>query len=143
MKTTTVQNAAVALSGSLVPWMPLMERRVLRSTLRGEEGTAIAATVLGVLKTIEDMPVTYGQDGLGDEAVVHLHYFRGGSDWWITEKDVDGGVDQAYGFVCLNGDTECAESGYISIAELVENDVELDLYWTPKTLSTVKRKLGL
>jgi hypothetical protein len=30
------------------------------------------------------------------------------------------------------------ELGYISIEELVANGIELDLYWTPKTLAEVK-----
>lgn len=32
-----------------------------------------------------------------------------------------------------------AELGYISIEELKENNVELDLYWTPKPLSQIER----
>jgi hypothetical protein len=34
------------------------------------------------------------------------------------------------------------ELGYISIAELVANNVELDLYFTPRTLAEVKRERG-
>ena len=40
------------------------------------------------LKTVLTMPATYGQDGLGEAAVVHLHYFMAGMDWWVTEKDI-------------------------------------------------------
>lgn len=64
------------------------------------------------------MPKTYEQDGKGDQATAHLHYFLNGSDWYITEKDMDGGIQQAYGYAILNGDDECAEVGYISIEEL-------------------------
>ena len=39
---------------------------------------------------IKTMPVTYKQDGLGDDAIVYLHYFVGGADWYITEKDKSG-----------------------------------------------------
>lgn len=34
---------------------------------------------------------------------------------------------------------EGAELGYISIAEIVRSGVELDLYWTPKTLAEVRK----
>ena len=89
---------------------------------------------------IEQTPVTYEQEDLGDQAVAHLHYFYGGCDWWITEKDVEDGVSQAFGFACL-GDPQMAELGYISIEELTDAGVELDLHWTPITLAEVKAKL--
>jgi len=37
------------------------------------------------------MPVTWEQDGAGDDAMVYLQYFYGGSDCTFTEKDVLGG----------------------------------------------------
>ena len=77
--------------------------------------------------TIAAMPVSYEQDGKGEEATAFLHYFNAGSDWYISEKDADGGVDQAFGLAILNGDTDNAELGYISIRELVASGVELDL----------------
>ena len=88
------------------------------------------------------MPKTYESDGQGDDVTVMLHYFINGSDWWITERDVilDDQV-QAFGYVCLNGDIDCAELGYISITELINNNVELDLYFEPTTLREVKKKL--
>jgi hypothetical protein len=49
---------------------------------------------------------------------------------------------QAFGYACLNGDTENAELGYISIEELTENGVELDLYYKPEKLGDIKKKLG-
>lgn len=37
-----------------------------------------------------------------------------------------------YGFVCLNGDWQCAEYGTVSIEELCSLDVvNIDLYWSP------------
>ena len=49
---------------------------------------------------------------------MHLHYFRAGSDWYITEKDMEGaGTRQAFGYAVLNGDTQNAELGYIDIGE--------------------------
>ncbi|MBK7550057.1 MAG: hypothetical protein IPI20_20760 [Rhodoferax sp.] len=89
---------------------------------------------------IAAMPKTYEQDGLGMQAVVHLHYFMGGSDWYITEKDMTGGVRQAFGYAVLNGDEQCAEMGYISIEELTRHGVSLNLHFKPCTLATIKAR---
>jgi hypothetical protein len=67
------------------------------------------------------MPKVYEQDGLGKKAIAH-------------ERDTSADQHQAFGLVQLAGYD--AEMGYISIAELIHtNRVELDLHWTPKTLS--------
>jgi hypothetical protein len=96
-----------------------------------------------LVNTVNTMPKTYEQDGKGDEAVAYLHYFKNGSDWYITEKDMygDDQQHQAFGFAILNGDIEMAEKGYISIVELLENQVELDLYFTPTSIKVIKSKV--
>lgn len=121
------------------PFVPVMQLKTLVDNLRwSEERGWFRDKLLELVQVVEAMPVTYAQDGLGDNAVVHLHYFYGGGDWWITEKDVDGGVDQAFGLVDLGHGPEL---GYISIRELVRLKVmDLDLHWTPKTLAQVKAK---
>ena len=81
------------------------------------------------------MPETYGQDGMGDKAIAHLHYFKGSMDWYITEKDMEGEQLQAFGMVDMGYGPEL---GYISIAELVQNGIELDLHFTPMTLGEIK-----
>ena len=133
-----IEHAKVALMGPLVKYMPKGQREALSMALRGEEAGGIAEIVLRVLATIEAAPVTYQQDGLGDQAVVHLHYFQGSIDAWITELDMDGGVSQAFGLQCIDGVPGNAEFGYISITELIECSVELDLYFTPKTIADVR-----
>lgn len=85
---------------------------------------------------IDNMPKTYEQDGKGDQAIVYLHYFRSGMDWYITERDMEDEQYQAFGLADLG---DGGELGYISIQELIENGVELDLHWTPKTLAEVKQ----
>jgi hypothetical protein len=130
----------LAGGGDLVPFLPWAERETLLTSLNGEEAEGIADIVLAVAKTIEEMPVTYQQDGKGDEAIAHLHYFFGGVDAYITEKDVNGGVQQSFGLITLTGSIDDAELGYISIEELVNNGVELDLHWRPKTLREIKAK---
>ena len=108
--------------------------------VRGEEGEFFKTLFVKLAETITNMPVTYKTDGQGNDAIVHLHYFRGNMNWYITEKDMgDGDGDeqiQAFGLADLG--MGYPELGYISIEELVSNGVELDLYWTPKTLAEVK-----
>jgi hypothetical protein len=88
------------------------------------------------------MPATYGQDGKGDQAVVYLHYFIGGCDWWITERDAgspddppDTGQAQAFGLVDLGMGPEL---GYISLVEVLTAGAELDFHWQPKTLAEIQ-----
>lgn len=104
---------------------------------RGEEKEFFMNKFIEFGQRIDTMPKTYEQDGLGLESVAFLHYFLGGCDWYITEKDMDGGVLQAFGYAVLNGDREMAELGYISIAELVKHGAELDLHFTPKTINSI------
>lgn len=107
----------------------------LNRGLRGEEKEAFQEIIKRLTATINTMPKTYEQDGLGDKAVAHLHYFRGDQDFYITEKDAEDEQLQAFGLADLGYG---AELGYISIIELTENDVELDFYFSPKTLKEIK-----
>lgn len=104
----------------------------------GEEHQFFRDKLVEMRGIIEAMPKTYQQDGLGEKAVVHLHYFTGGCDWHITEKDSDSdqeGQIQAFGLANLGYG---AELGYISIMELIENNVEIDLHWSPKTIGEIR-----
>lgn len=106
--------------------------------LRGEEKRFFQEKIGEYATRIANMPKTYEQDGKGDQAIVYLHYFQGGMDAWITEKDADPdgeGQVQAFGIVNMGWG---AEYGYVSIKELCENGFELDLHWTPKTVAEAK-----
>jgi len=61
------------------------------------------------------------EDVSAKEKIIHMHFFLGGSDWYIAEFD---GEDSFFGFVCLNGWKDCAEWGYISFKELKELQVK-------------------
>ena len=117
--------------------------QAIQHTCKSDEGKFFQEMLFSLKQKFATMPKTHETDGQGEKAIVHLHYFNGGSDWWITERDQENEQLQAFGFACLNGDKEFAELGYISITELIENDVELDLYWTPKSLSEIESELGL
>jgi hypothetical protein len=139
-----VTKAKELLMGDLKHFMPAGEISALGSALRGEEREGIADMVLRVWGIIDNMPVTYQTDGLGNEAVVSLHYFAGPVDAWIIERDVGDGTDdkgqhQALGMVSLfGGGVDDAEFGYVSIKELIENGAELDLHFTPKAIRELK-----
>ncbi|MFH1080474.1 MAG: hypothetical protein V1766_09485 [Pseudomonadota bacterium] len=120
---------------------------VMLDNCKGEEGEYFKAMIEDLKTIISTMPKTYETDGQGDEAKAILHYFNGASDWWIVEKDagspdddVPGIQEQDFGFVCLNGDAEYAELGYINIEELIQHGVELDLYYTPETIGAIKAR---
>jgi len=122
---------------------------IMRENCNGEEGAWFKGMIADLKTKISDMPKTYETDGQGDAAVATLHYFHGGSDWWIVERDagapddeIQGVQTQAFGLACLNGDAENAEIGYINIQELIDNGVELDLYYTPKTIGEIKARLN-
>ncbi len=134
-----------AVPMSLAEWSVLS--RLMRRDGRGryyeKEGAGIAETVKRVQTIFDNMPRTYETDGQGDKAIVYLHYFTAGCDWWIIERDVEKEQFQAFGFACLNGDTDNAELGYISLKEITDCGAELDLYFEPRPLSEVKAALGI
>lgn len=116
------------------------QRRALYDMTHGEEGAFFRQKIAEILHLIEIMPTTYQQDGLGDQALVYLHYFTSGADWYITEKDAETpdapGQHQAFGLSDLFGDG--GELGYISLVEVLAAGAELDLYWTLKTMDAVR-----
>jgi len=140
-----MSNAAEALrkSNALFEAMPLLRNFIgqaqisaLAEAAKGEEREHFIDMMLELAEHVRTMHKTYEQDGQGDNAIVGLHYFRGGMDWFITERDMEDDQYQAFGLADLGMGSP--ELGYISIQELIDNDVELDLYWTPKTLGEVK-----
>lgn len=120
----------------------------MRDACRGEEGQYFRDMITNLKKTIAGMPKTYETDDmLTIDKVATLHYFKGGSDWYIIEKDAGSPDDpeqgiqrHAYGFACLNGDTDNAEFGYIAIDELIHYGVELDLYYTPERITAITER---
>jgi hypothetical protein len=80
-----------------------------------------------------EMPKTYEtEDTAMDDKIVHLHYFRGNQDWYIIEKDMEEEQIQAFGMADIG--FGLSGGGYISLEELAECGVELDLHWTPVTV---------
>src|SRR4051812_39439267 len=68
-------------------------------------------------RELEVIPPLYGTEHIpAEHKTVHVHYFTGGSDWWITELDPEIGL--AFGYVRLNDDDPNAEWGYVDLGEL-------------------------
>lgn len=75
-----------------------------------------------------------------DKPIV-MHFFFGSCDWYVAEFDGD---DTFFGFAVLNGDLQCAEWGYFSLAELDELrfngfEVDCDLYWQSRPAGRIER----
>ncbi len=107
------------------------------AALRGEEGAHFADIVSRLHAAWQAMPVTYATEAQGRAAVAQLHYFLGGADWWIIEKDSDpdhAGQIQAFGISDLGMGPEL---GYISIPEILACGAELDFYYTAQTVAEI------
>lgn len=132
----------------LKPFMPIRQGKAVAELMRGEEKQFFRDKMVELAQLVDSMPVSYSQQNDSDP-IAYLHYFFGGSDWYIVEKDMDGEVEQAWGFACLNGDMMNAEYGYISITELATLNlmmgmgVDLDFHFKPRRMSEVKAELGV
>ncbi len=125
-----------AATDDLKPFIGHGQLSAMRQACKGEEGNWFIVRMVELAAEILAMPKTYEQDGMGDSAVVHLHYFTGGADWYITERGTETDQSQAFGLADLFQDG--GELGYISIQELIENGAELDLHFNPRTLAQVR-----
>jgi cytoplasmic iron level regulating protein YaaA (DUF328/UPF0246 family) len=123
-------------------FVPRNQLNVIVNAMRSEEKQFFFNKACELADMIKSMPVTYEQDGKGQKAVAYLHYFRGNMDWYITEKDIGSPEDarqlQAFGLADMG--TGYPELGYISIVELLENQIELDMYFTPTELENIKER---
>jgi hypothetical protein len=93
------------------------------------------------VKQLAKLPALYATEKVElKDKKIYMHFFLAGSDWYIAEFD---GHDTMFGYAILNGDTEMAEWGYISLAELKAiklsfMQVDRDIHWTVKPASEIK-----
>ena len=111
--------------------IPKSQIESLNQIFRGEESMFALETVIKLSDTFQTMHKTCEQDGMGKKAIAHLHYFTGGMDWYITEKDMGDEQIQAFGSANLG---HGAELGYINLEELAANNVEIDFHFDPVPL---------
>ena len=138
MKYSNKQAAKMAGTialNNLVNFVPLEQLTIIRDLFDGEEGSYFIDKMVALDELINKMPETYGQDGKGDDAIAYLHYFRGGMDFYITEKDMENPQIQAFGLVNMG---RGASLGYVSIVEILENNIEIDLYFEPTKIGELK-----
>ncbi|OIR19968.1 hypothetical protein GALL_08540 [mine drainage metagenome] len=119
-------------------FMPQAQIAAIAAGMHGEEQQHFFNKVVEIERLIRTMPKTYEQDGAGEEAIAHLHYFLNGFDWFITERDIEREQLQAFGLACLGEE----EMGYINIVELIRNGAELDLYFEPRSLRKIFAERG-
>ena len=117
----------------LKPFMSVRQRNAVKHFMQGEEKQFFYDKMVELADIIRNMPHTYQQQN-ENQPIYYLHYFKGGADWHIAEKDKLGdGTLQAFGHADLFGDG--GELGYINIGELVANGVELDFHFEPQKLA--------
>jgi hypothetical protein len=126
-------QAGVALY-KLSRFISTAQLQAISSLCDGEEKQFFYDKLVELANIVETMPVSYATDGQGNQAIVHLHYFTAGADWYITERDVETEQLQAFGLANLGYG---GELGYISIVELLKCGAELDLCWQPRKLSEI------
>lgn len=131
----TKLEAGRAITTHLRYFIGRQQLSVLGDACYGEERQFFIDKIVEMGNLVEKMPKTYEQDGKGDQAIAYLHYFKGNMDWYITEKDMEMPQIQAFGLADLGYG---GEFGYISIQELIENNIELDLHFTPKTIKEIR-----
>lgn len=134
MKVETQQF--IETCNTLEHFMGAQQKAVLAEVLEGEE-SAFFVKLLGELAgAVNNTPLTYSQEDLGDQAVVHLHYFVGCCDWFISERDSEEEQLQAFGLADLG--MGYPELGYINLREILAAGAELDFYWTPTTIGAIR-----
>ncbi len=134
-KTPATLSQAKSAMVYLKKFIGVRQLNAISTEMRGEEKQFFFDKVVDLESFIKKMPKTYDQDSLGDKAKAYLHYFKGNMDWHITERDMEDDQFQAFGMANLG---HGGELGYISIDELIKNNIEIDLYWTPKTIRVIK-----
>lgn len=107
----------------------------ISDAMRGEEKQFFFDKLVEVAAIVGNMPHSYETDGQGEQAMVYLHYFRGGMDWYIVEKDIEPEQLQAFGLADLGYGGELS---YISLVEVLAVGGELDLHFKPCTLASVR-----
>lgn len=144
MQISSILEAQVnAAMKTVRPFLSKEQFEVMSDACWGEEKEFFQQTFIELAQLIDTMPETYEQDVKGDRAIAYLHYFSGANDWYITEKDIEGGVTQAFGYAVVNGvQYPYSKFCYVSITEITRCGTDLDLHFTPCPLAEIKHLLA-
>lgn len=119
-------------------FMSQAQLATIATGMRREERQHFFNKVVEMERLVRTMPRNYEQDGAGEEAIAHLHYFLNGFDWYITERDMEREQLKAFGLACMAEE----EMGYINILGFIRNGAELDLYFGPRSLRKIFAERG-
>ena len=99
---TAIQKAENQLK-TYSQFFPKAQADVLKSLLASEESSYVCNLIDSIIQKIESMPSTYETEEQGENAFAILHYFGGACDFYITEKDIEDGQNQAFGlgYICF------------------------------------------
>ena len=119
--------------------LPLMRKFIGRSQLsamveqaQGEGAQFFIDQIIETAKVIKEMPLTHATLEQGGDAIAHLHYFGGGYDAYITERDMgDGYEDDQWQATGVSSFAPTKLQSFIPIHEIIQSGIELDLNWTP------------
>lgn len=115
-------------------FIPPQQLLVLHDLIaESEEAQFFIDKVKELTDLINSMPVTYDTEEV-DDPKASLHYFNSTMDFYIVEKDCEDVQLQAFGYANIG---HGYEAGYISLPELFEIGVEIDLYFTPEAINTL------
>jgi hypothetical protein len=143
MKSTTKETATMKQNPILESFVGTQQGACIRSMMRGEESKWFKDKIQELQTLVDSMPVTYETETKTAPAVASLHYFKGSTDAWIVELDkgVPGDTPadyqrQAWGVVDIGYGPEM---GYVSIPELLQAGMELDLNWKPCPIDQIAK----
>ena len=101
---------------------------------------------------LDKIPVLYSTENIAlEDKEIHMHFFMGGSDWYVAEcgnsHNMDGKIvdNIFFGYVILNNDLQNAEWGYVSLSELINIkvgfvEVDRDIHWKVKKFKNINIK---
>ncbi len=133
-KTTAEKKAEYRqILDELKGWVPAGQLGALAENIDSEDFESFYDQVTELQDIIKHMPAIGSTDGKGKNAVAILHYFSGGSNWYVTEAD---SPSDAYGYASLNGFDY--EAGYMQISDIIKH-AELDLNFNQETVHDLIR----
>lgn len=125
---------------TIIKYLPPAQRMAFMQGLQGSGRNYYEEIADNIANVVSSAPAIYGTDGLNaDEIKPVLHYFWNNIDIYVVEIDTSG-CNQHYGYTSLS--LGCFESGYIEL-DYIFNELpllNLDLHFTPDTISDYKRK---
>ncbi len=95
-------------------------------------------------KELARMPPLYTNENTKlEDIMIHMHFFFGGSDWYMAEYSQEDRI--FFGYTILNGDYQNSEWGYTLYDELRNIrippgfEIDRDLHWEPTKVSDIEK----